>query len=265
MHIKENTAIEIFVCFHDLKQLPKIKKIIKGNKIYKPIFLGNSCEKESEDYYCENNGKNIAHLNPYISEMSGIYWMCKNSKADIIGLDHYRRYFINRKYFGKILDEKFVLENLKDNDLLIHHGTEPLRGTNYDLYGNKEVDDTFEILKKLSPEYTDSFNEVINADYPLSFFNMFVGDKKIINEYMEWVLPILEELINTSSFSNPRIVGVMGEFLFNVYIHHNNLKYKWVHLKVTEDSNLKIRMFFSKIGFVRFFFKNIYYPLKDKL
>ena len=266
MNITEDTNVEIFVCFHDLKQLPNIKKIIKGNNIYKPLLLGENCGEDSPDYYCENKGDNISYLNPFFSEMSGIYWMCKNSNADIIGLAHYRRYFVKSKYFGELIDEDFILENLKDNDMLIQNGTKPLRKTNYDSYGGKLLDETLVLLKKYHPEYVDAYNKVINSNYPLSFFNMFVSDKKIIEEYCEWFIPILKELSkNLDESENPRIVGVMGEFLFNIYICHNKLNFKWTNVRVTEPSKLKLRMFFSKMGFVRSFFKHIYYPIKDKL
>ena len=264
MDTEQDKKVEIYVCFHDLKQLPDIKKIIKGNDIYKLILLGENT-KSSNEYCIETEGDNIAYLNPFISEMSGIYWICKNSDADIIGLVHYRRYFVKRKYFGRLIDKEYILKNLKNNDLLIHHGTAPLRGTNHDVYGDETLNDAFGLLKNMYPEYIDSYNEVINSEYPLSFFNMFVANRDIINEYIDWVIPLLEELSRTSDVSeNPRMIGVIGEFLFNVYIHHNNLKFKWVHLKFYGNLKLKLRMIISKIGVVRFFFKNIYYPIKKK-
>ena len=62
---------------------------------------------------------------------------------------------------------------------------------------------------------------------------MFISSKKIFDDYYQWLFDILFELenrIDISSYDdyNKRIFGFMSERLFNVWVHHQNLKLKEV-------------------------------------
>ena len=43
---------------------------------------------------------NIDGRNPWYCELTGLYWLWKNSDAYYVGLEHYRRYFESRRRRG---------------------------------------------------------------------------------------------------------------------------------------------------------------------
>lgn len=88
---KQNKAldIKIIIAAHKKYRMPQ-------DDIYIPLHVGAE-GKESIGYQGDNTGENISKLNPYFCELTGMYWMWKNLKADYLGLAHYRRHFCLRK------------------------------------------------------------------------------------------------------------------------------------------------------------------------
>ena len=84
--------IQIYVISHLLDDIEKTR----NDFIYTPLFVGRN-GRDNFGYCSDDNGDNISSKNPYFCELTGLYWIWKQSKADIIGLCHYRRYFVNEK------------------------------------------------------------------------------------------------------------------------------------------------------------------------
>ena len=80
---------------------PKLCSVVKQHPdIYVPILAGHHWSKKNYDIsglLYDDVGDNISWLNPYINEMTAIYWLGKHIDAlgnpDYIGLQHYRRLF----------------------------------------------------------------------------------------------------------------------------------------------------------------------------
>ena len=85
----DSLNIKIIVAAHKKYRMP-------ADDIYLPLHVGAE-GKESIGYQGDNIGENISNLNPYFCELTGMYWMWKNLKADYLGLAHYRRHFCFRK------------------------------------------------------------------------------------------------------------------------------------------------------------------------
>ena len=88
---KRKPRLKILVACH------KADHAIRQDDNYMPIQVGKALHPELNlGFQCDNTGDNISSMNPYYCELTGMYWMWKNTSADIIGLVHYRRYFYDK-------------------------------------------------------------------------------------------------------------------------------------------------------------------------
>ena len=91
------------------------KLVDKLPSYIKALGLGN--EEYPEHWLCEKNGKNIANLNKYYGQYTGIYWLWKNqlegmADDDWIGTCEYRKLWLNDHYNKK---QKFSISSLYSN------------------------------------------------------------------------------------------------------------------------------------------------------
>lgn len=224
--------IEIYILTHK-----KIDEEYDDN-IYKPLLCGSDYLQDDFGYLKDNSGVNISKLNPFFSELTGQYWVWKNSKASIIGFCHYRRFFSNGVLYNK-LSENEILRILKNYDIILpipfkifnktqqQHFEEGLVHTSFSITEFLQI--TGKIIKKESPEYYNAYENSLNDHY---FYhkNMFICKKEIADDYFKWCFKILEgvcietNLLNTTK--NHRVLGYISEILLDVYVKKNNLKIK---------------------------------------
>lgn len=240
--------VKVYVISHSEED---IQKINMDKSIYLPLFVGRD-GKDNLGYLSDDTGENISYRNPNYCEMTGFYWMCKNSDADIIGLVHYRRYF-SKNGFGKPINKEDIEKILDEYDLIIPEKNTYIKGNVYENVGPnliKHIHLAREAIEKLYPEYLNSFDKIMNND-SLSFFNMFIGPKDLMNEYSIWIFSILDELDDKFDLTiQPRLPGVLTELLFNVWIDHNDLKTKELKLRYL-GLKLSLKMFIIKSRVVR--------------
>jgi exopolysaccharide biosynthesis protein len=88
------------------------------DSFFYPLHVGASLSKENLNYLKDNEGENISSKNKNFCELTGIYWMWKNVKADFYGMMHYRRYLILKndkwieKNFNKFIGRSFYINRL---------------------------------------------------------------------------------------------------------------------------------------------------------
>ena len=92
------SKIQVYVVSHSEEDI----RDIDANEIYVPLFVGRD-GKDNLGFVSDDTGDNISGKNSSYCELTGLYWMWKNSDADIIGLVHYRRYFAKWR-LGKRLE-----------------------------------------------------------------------------------------------------------------------------------------------------------------
>ena len=209
-------------------------------ELYKPLLNGSYFCSENFNYIKDNTGDNISKLNTYYAELTGQYWAWKNSNLDIIGFTHYRRWFVRNLRFNK-LTKQDILQDLKEYDIILPQKTRVKHSVKetiirdlkkYPNYGAKWEDylKLEHILEKKFPEYSQSYNYVMNHDYIYNN-NMFICDFKLADEYFTYLFEILEEIKKEIDFTkypqnNKRVLGFFSEVLLTVFVHKHNLKIK---------------------------------------
>ena len=179
-------------------------------------------------------------------KLTGLYWIWKNCNADIVGLVHYRRYFVKSFFttnIEKAITKKDIIKYLQKYDVILPKPYWTYKKTVEEQYSaDHNIEDYKKlrnIIEKNTPEYLDAFDKISKRRYFYNF-NMFIMDKKLFNEYAKWVFFILEELekqVDISNYNdyNKRIYGFLSERLFNVWIEkHQELKIKTLYANNVE-------------------------------
>ncbi|WP_241647581.1 DUF4422 domain-containing protein, partial [Rosenbergiella metrosideri] len=88
------------------------------DSIYKTLVVGGKVELNDSEM--DSTGENISELNNELCELTGLYWIWKNrlEENEVVGLCHYRRYFINEMEKGIITKEN-VDKLFEDFDIVL--------------------------------------------------------------------------------------------------------------------------------------------------
>ena len=229
------------------------------DSIYMPLQVG-ACGKQPipvkgkdgvvPEYLRDDSSEfNISILNQYFCELTGLYWIWKNSSADIVGLCHYRRYFvsvagliykkINHSKNTGFLSKEKILRFLNRKDIIVtQFWTNDSVLTQYaNGHYKEDLLRVRNVLSRLYPDYLGDFDAVMRGKRYFAC-NMMIARKEIINKYCDWLFSILfavMPLIPYQSYDQyqRRVLGFLGERLLSVWVLHNRLRVKVCPIIVT--------------------------------
>lgn len=274
-------SVKIIVAYHKKEELFKndfIVPIHLGRALAKERAKQNSLAASELQWFVQNmigddTGDNISHLNHCFNEMTGMYWAWKNydqlGSPDFIGFMHYRRLFDFSEYFRPTgssllekccLEKKYVLEILKDYNLIFHRKIifSPILDKGrigFDFY-RKNI--------PLSPQYYPELYKkykLFKADLSFSHYNMFIMRKDDFFEYCETMFDILINTYNqlirqTGTTPIPRYIGYASEYLTSFYldtlkerknINARSVRIHFLYEKIPYNLKLLILWFKTKI------------------
>lgn len=191
--------------------------------------------KEDFGYLRDDIGDNISARNVNFCELTGAYWIWKNSKEKYKGLVHYRRFFGKNNLsasFNQVYSYNQLVEKLARVDILLPY-LEYFQSSAYNqLIRSSCTDGTFQILRKailrLYPEYVIDFDTFFGNNRSV-LFNMLFCRAELFDDYCKWLFDILfkiDEIIDVKELNDyqKRIYGFLAERLLNVWVIHNGLK-----------------------------------------
>mgnify|MGYP002621650052 CR=1 FL=1 len=205
-------------------------------------------------YIGDNTGDNISELNPYLNELTALYWIWKNAPQQIVGIAHYRRFFSNKT--GNKFNVADILTGDQARELLNHYdmliGNESMFPANsqrcvmvYDAEYNEQLAvSAINVIKKMlgrhQPEYVDAFEQIMNGQclFPC---HMMITRKYVFDAYCQWlfsfILPAFEEFrgsLENVSVRRKRILGFIAERMFGVWLLKNRLRLREFPIMVAQ-------------------------------
>ena len=234
---RQNISTQIHVICHKPYELPQLPDI------YHPIHAGKN-GKAGFGLPGDDTGENISFMNPYINELTAIYWMWKNTTSDIIGTAHYHRFFVNapaNSYISdshSFLDEKTITDLLKKYDIVLRRSIP--YGNTEDCFRKFLGYDFYETFKKLfldvitevAPDYAEAFLFALSRHNSGNAFNMFITRRHVFDTYCSWLFPIVLEAANRTDFASlpeqpqSRVLGFFGEALLMPWLMKQRLRIK---------------------------------------
>lgn len=167
----------------------------------------------------DNIGDNISEKNRQFCELTALYWAWKNSGAEIIGIEHYRRRFLFPENCESLLDAGeldvilpvplFVNPNIMEN-YTGRHDRRPWEAmmkvlADYDADCAKEAKNFFETTGCYSP------------------CNMLIVRKGVLNGLCSWLFPILFKVNDECGILEPayqnRYPGFLSERLITYFFY----------------------------------------------
>ena len=232
--------VKIYVAMH--KKDDHVLKI--KDPIYIPIHCGKAIyiedEYNEEDYtflpaFGDNTGDNISEKNKYYCELTAMYWIWKNDHdSDIVGLNHYRRYFCESE------DDRLTLMSQKTIEhLLLDEGYEyiinsccdfnmdeftPDDSINYvyddykEMHDIRDFDNVINALHILYPDIADKIEYMMKHNYPMAYCNMLIATKKCFDEYAEFLFSVLNYTEINYGVYGQRGLGYVAERLFRPWL-----------------------------------------------
>lgn len=209
----------------------KVNKLREFNSL--PLEVGADLRDNFKYSLKDNIGDNISRFNPQFAELTGYYWVWKNSgykDSDLVGFFHYNK-AISISYRKAV---SFLENNCKNRWITLKAGYIPGHKPQY------IVDNLREILREQYYPYFLSWNKLYDkqgSGHQCRYANMFITDYKSFSEYCCFLFSVLFELysrigpLENYSDYDKRYCAFMAERLLSVYLLTNKCKVKECNAK----------------------------------
>jgi len=203
------------------------KNLMLGSILYEPELKLKSFQ---HGFICDDTGDNISHLNNWFGQLTGLYWVWKNTNHEIIGTNTYRLFWGD--YFLKNKFEPNTLYIPSPGDLSDYFEENSPRNNAYDQYSYCHGEINLKILKELSSHNKINIQpfmvDNLKHDNFIHWFNIFISEKNIFNKLCEILFDILFKFFSHyQTLSNiekqTRVLDFLGERI--LHIIYRNIDY----------------------------------------
>ena len=176
----------------------------------------------------DDSGENISERNRQFCELTALYWIWKNAKQDIVGLEHYRRHFLLQDDWCQRMRENNI-DVILPTPLYVA----PSLAQNYkDRHVASDWNFMMDYLRRIYPR---DYKEAI-AFWDTNLYspcNMFIMKKEVLNALCTWLFPILfvcaEHGGEREDPYQNRYPGFLAERLISFFFEKNRGQYRVVY------------------------------------
>ena len=195
----------------------------------KEIQVGAALTEKRIAAVTDDTGFHISQKNRQFCELTGLYWIWKNAKEDIVGLEHYRRHFLCQADWVEKMERNHI-DVILPTPLYVA----PSLAQNYrDRHVASDWEFMMDYLKVLYPEDYEKaqlFFETTNLYSPC---NMFIMRKRILNDVCSWMFPILlacaDHIGEREDAYQNRYPGFLSERLMSFFFEKCRDNYRIVY------------------------------------
>ena len=235
-----------FACYVVTHKDAKLNTLPDG---YKIIHAGHALAKEEFGYIADDAGDNISSLNLYLNEITALYWMWKNTRHNLIGFVHYRRFFTTDG--ENILSADEATELLRENDIIVNDckfGYIALYDWKIMQSGRELAEKVIDTIRKYiaarQPDYLAAYDRV-NGSFGVFCYEIFITRQNIFEAYCEWLFSFIidatEEILATTDLASRddpreyRAISFVAEHLMTVWLIKNRLRIKTLPIIFREN------------------------------
>lgn len=186
---------------------------------------------------------NIDHLNPWYCEITGLYYLWKHCNDDIVGIEHYRRHFVNNN--DDRLSENEIRTLLGQYDVIAH--TSKRNNSRFTMYDELDICNRYGSIKDCyhkflcaikftHPYLIRKVDEIMKRKWHWQL-NMGIMKKAILDEYCEFAFGINDAFLTVYDVEQfpLRTVGYIFEILlWGLFLESRNLNVVDMEVKVTQ-------------------------------
>ncbi len=173
----------------------------------------------------DNKGEHISEKNKQFCELTALYWIWKNARQDVVGLEHYRRHFLLQEGWLQDMKERCI-DVILPTPLYVA----PNIAQNYkERHVASDWDFMMDYMRKIYP--ADYRKAVRFFDMNLySPCNMFIMKRQVLHELCSWLFPILficaEHGGERKDGYQNRYPGFLSERLMTFFFEKNRNEYR---------------------------------------
>lgn len=208
--------LNLYCCCNEnklpLKQQFNQKNLMCGSALFSEEQLEDI---KKSGFILDSTGDNISQHNKFFSELTGLYWIWKNTNHEYVGINHYRRFWNEEqiKNHGLRIDTMYVRKLIFDTSVryqyIKSHGSFGLDLLRY-AAETKQIPISVEFVDNLlrtNVFYANNFIIAHNSifykyceflfDCLIPIFNIFMEHIHELDEYQSRLVSFLSERIHT--------------------------------------------------------------------